>query len=143
MSDSRVLKRKSQSYGAYSANALFPNIKFPTGLDSFKSGFDDFPGGTVHKNLPASAGDMSSVPSMRRFHMPWSNRAHVPQLLSPHTATIEPHAANTETYTPRACALQQEKPLNEKPMHTSEESSPLAATTEGPNKTTKTHHRRK
>ena len=29
----------------------------------------DFPGGTVDKNLPADAGDMSSIPDPGRFHM--------------------------------------------------------------------------
>ena len=30
---------------------------------------DDFPGGTVHKNLPASAEDTGSIPGPGRFHM--------------------------------------------------------------------------
>ena len=33
----------------------------------------DFPGGTVDKNLPASAGDMSLIPGPGRFHMPQNN----------------------------------------------------------------------
>ena len=33
----------------------------------------DFPGGPVVKNLPASAGDMGSIPGPGRFHMPRSN----------------------------------------------------------------------
>ena len=33
----------------------------------------DFPGGTVVKNLPASAGDMGSSPGLGRSHMQWSN----------------------------------------------------------------------
>ena len=33
----------------------------------------DFPGGTVVKNPPASAGDMGSIPGSGRSHMPWSN----------------------------------------------------------------------
>ena len=33
----------------------------------------DFPGGPVVKNLPASAGDMGLIPGSERFHMPWSN----------------------------------------------------------------------
>ena len=33
----------------------------------------DFPGGTVDKNLPASAGDMGSIPPRGRFHMPQGN----------------------------------------------------------------------
>ena len=33
----------------------------------------DFPGGPVVKNLPAKAGDVSSVPGPGRFHVLWSN----------------------------------------------------------------------
>ena len=29
--------------------------------------------GTVDENLPANAGEMGSIPSLRRFHMPRSN----------------------------------------------------------------------
>ena len=29
--------------------------------------------GAVDKNSPANAGDMGSIPSPGRFHMPWSN----------------------------------------------------------------------
>ena len=56
----------------------------------------DLPGGLVFKNPPANAGDTGPIPGLRRFHMPRGNWAHVPQLLSLHS---------------RACALQQEKPL--------------------------------
>ena len=35
--------------------------------------FLDFPGGTVVKNPPASAGDTGSSPGPRRSHMPRSN----------------------------------------------------------------------
>ena len=48
------------------------------------------------KSLPANAGDMGSIPGLGRFHMTQGNKAPVPQLLSLHS---------------RACALQQEKPL--------------------------------
>ena len=41
----------------------------------------DFAGGTVDENLPANARDMGSIPDVERFLVPWSNRAHVPQLL--------------------------------------------------------------
>ena len=33
----------------------------------------DFPGGPVVKNLPAHAGDVSSIPSPERSHTPQSN----------------------------------------------------------------------
>ena len=64
----------------------------------------DFPGGAVVKNPPASAGDTGSSPALGRSHMPRSNSAHEPQLLSPRATTAEACA-------PRAHALQQEKPL--------------------------------
>ena len=41
-----------------------------------------FPGGAVFKNLPANAGDTGSSPGLRRSHMPWSNWAREPQVLS-------------------------------------------------------------
>ena len=41
-----------------------------------------FPGGAVVENLPANAGDVGSSPGLGRSHMPWSNWAREPQLLS-------------------------------------------------------------
>ncbi|KAJ8785661.1 hypothetical protein J1605_007258 [Eschrichtius robustus] len=41
-----------------------------------------FPGGTVVENLPANAGDTGSSPGPGRSHMPQSNWAREPQLLS-------------------------------------------------------------
>ena len=41
-----------------------------------------FPGGAVVENLPANAGDMGSSPGLGRSHMPQSNWAREPQLLS-------------------------------------------------------------
>ena len=41
-----------------------------------------FPGGAVVENLPASAGDTGSSPGLGRSHMPRSNWAREPQLLS-------------------------------------------------------------
>ena len=42
----------------------------------------DFPGGAVVENPPADAGDMGSSPGPGRCHMPRSNWAREPQLLS-------------------------------------------------------------
>ena len=50
----------------------------------------DFPGGPVVKNPPANAGDTGSIPGLGRFHMQQSNRAHSPQLRSPHSRAWEP-----------------------------------------------------
>ena len=41
-----------------------------------------FPGGAVVENPPANAGDMGLSPGLGRSHMPQSNWAHEPQLLS-------------------------------------------------------------
>ena len=75
----------------------------------------DFPGGAVVKNPPANAGDMGLSPGPGRSHMPRSNKAHAPQLLSLHSRArkpqlLSPRATTTETCSPRARALQQEKP---------------------------------
>ena len=44
--------------------------------------FLGFPGGAVVENLPANAGDTGSSPGLGRSHMPRSNWAREPQLLS-------------------------------------------------------------
>ena len=85
-----------------------------------------FPGGAVVKNPPANAGDTGSSPGLGRSHMPRSNWARAPQLLSLHSRAHEPQllspsATTTEACVPRARAPQQEKPSNEKPMHRNEE----------------------
>ena len=38
-----------------------------------KFSVEDFPGGTVDKNLPTNARDMGSVPELGRFYLPQSN----------------------------------------------------------------------
>ena len=47
-----------------------------------KGSWRDFPGGAVVKNPSASAGDMGSSPGLGGSHMPRSNWAREPQLLS-------------------------------------------------------------
>ena len=51
--------------------------KLPTKMSQ-----EGFPGGAVVENPPANAGDTGSSPGLGRSHMPWSNWAHEPQLLS-------------------------------------------------------------
>ena len=68
---------------------------------------EDFPGGPVVKNLPASAGKAVSAPGAGRFSMPFGNEACVPQLLSPHT--LEPVFHNKRNH------------LNERPACHNEE----------------------
>ena len=76
---------------------------------------EGFPGGTVIKNPPANTGDTGSSPGPGRSHMPQSNKAHAPQLLSLCSRAREPQllspcATTTEARVPRSCAPQQEKP---------------------------------
>ena len=62
-------------------------------LKMYKRGF---PGGTVVKNPPANAGDTASSPDRGRSHMPRSNYARAPQLLSPRATTTEARAPQQE-----------------------------------------------
>ena len=48
----------------------------------FKSGGWGFPGGALVESLPANAGDTGSSPDLGKSHMPRSNEAREPQLLS-------------------------------------------------------------
>ena len=48
----------------------------------FKKSRQSFLSGSVVKNLPANTEDTGSIPDPERSHMPRSNKAHAPQLLS-------------------------------------------------------------
>ena len=48
----------------------------------FKNLIEGFPGGTVVESLPVNAGDTGSSPGLGRSHMPQSDWAREPQLLS-------------------------------------------------------------
>ena len=66
---------------------MLENKKFSLKLgQSFKNKVNrlelGFPGGAVVKNSPVNAGDMGLSPGLERSHMPQSNEAHEPQLLS-------------------------------------------------------------
>ena len=67
------------------------------------------PGGAVDRNLPANAGDTGLISGLGRVHMPQSNRAHAPQLLS---------------LRPKARARQPEKTLQQEALSPQVESSP-------------------
>ena len=75
---------------------------------SLKAAPPGFPGGTVVKNPPASAGDMGCNPGRGRSHMLRSNYVRAPQLLS---LCSRAHKPQLLSRAPRARALQQEKPL--------------------------------
>ena len=63
---------------------------------------EDFPGGAVVKK-PANAGDMGSSPGLGRSHMPWSNNAHGPQLLSLHSRAHKPQLLKPACLEPVLC----------------------------------------
>ena len=89
------------------------------------------------KNLPANAGDMVSSPGPGRSHMPWSNEARVPQLLSLRSRAREPQllslrATATEARTPRARALQQRQATAMRRPRMETKSSPCSLQLEKP-----------
>ena len=53
-----------------------------------KTGRKGFPGGAVVENLPANARDTGSSPGLGRSHVPRSNKAREPQLLSLHVWSL-------------------------------------------------------
>ena len=58
-----VIKKQKRVDDSEEALTKLPTIK----------NVQDFPGGTVNKNPPASAGDTGLIPGPGRFHVPWSN----------------------------------------------------------------------
>ena len=70
--------------------------------------FSGFSGVSVVKNLPANAGNMSSIPGRGRSHMPQSSWGWMPKLLSLCSGAWELQLLKPAS--PRACAPQQEKP---------------------------------
>ena len=88
-----------------------------------------FPGGAVVENLPASAGNTGSSPGLGRSHMPWSNWAREPQLLSLRVWSL--------------CSATREAAIVKRPAHRDEQWPPLAATRGSPRIETKTQHSQK
>ena len=155
-------------------NHHHPDSLFPTGL-SFKTTLPNFllflykitvlgfPGGAVVESLPANAGDTGSSPGLGGSHIPRSNwarapqllslrsRAHEPQLLSPCiTATkarepqlLSPRATITEPARLEPVLRNKRGRDSETPAHRDEEWPPLAATRESPRTETKTQHSHK
>ena len=94
-----------------------------------------FPGGTVVMNLPANAGDTGSSPGPGRSHMPQSNQAREPQLLSLRSRAREP-----QPLSPRAqssCSATREATTMRSLRTATEEQPPLAAARESANTATK------
>ena len=63
---------------------------------------EGFPGGAVVENPPANAGDMGSSPGLGGSHMPRSDWAHEPQLLSCASAACAPQRERPRWWEARA-----------------------------------------
>ena len=91
----------------------------------------------MDKNLPANAGDMGSSPGPGRSHMPRSNEACEPQLLSLCSRAGVPQPLNLHATTAEPAHL---KPMlcnkrshhKEKPARHNKEQPPLTMTRESP-----------
>ena len=78
------------------------------------------------ENLPANAGDTGSSPGLGGSHIPQSNWAREPQLLSLRVWSL--------------CSAAREAAVVRGPTHRDEEWPPLATTRESPRTETKTQH---
>ena len=81
------------------------------------------------ESLPANAGGTGSSPGLGRSHMPRSNWAREPQLLSLRIWSL--------------CSATREAAIVKRPAHRDDEWPPLAATGESPRAETKTQHSQK
>ena len=81
------------------------------------------------ENLPANAGDTGSSPGLGGFHMPRSNWAREPQLLSLRVWSL--------------CSTTREAATVRGPHTTMKSGPPLATTGESPRTETKTQHSHK
>ena len=82
------------------------------------------------KNPPANTGDTGSSPGPGRSHMPRSNLAHAPQLLSLRSTACEPQLLKPTCLEP--VLRNKRSHCSEKSVHPNEEQPPLAATREKP-----------
>ena len=74
-----------------------------------------FLGGTVVKNPPADAGYTGLSPGSGRSHMPRSNEAHAPQLLSLRSRARKPQLLKPTRLEPMLCNKRIHR--SEKPAH--------------------------
>ena len=88
-----------------------------------------FPGGAVVESLPANAGDTGSSPGLGRSHMPRSDWAREPQLLSLRVWSL--------------CSATREAAIMRGPRTAMKSGPPLATTRESPRRETKTQHSHK
>ena len=111
------------------------------GEKSYKNALWGFPGGAVVGSLPANAGDAGSSPGLGRSHMPWSNWARAPQLLSLRSRACKPQLLRPACLEPMLRSRRGHR--DEEPTHRGEEWPLLAASGESPHAATKTQHSQK
>ena len=75
-----------------------------------------FPGGAVVGSLPANAGGTGSGPGLGGSHMPRSDWARAPQLLSLSSRAREPQLLSPRATTAEACAPGARAPQRERPQ---------------------------
>jgi len=88
-----------------------------------------FPGGSVVKNPPASAGDRGSIPDPGRSGMLWSNWAHRLQLLSLCSRAQEPQLLSpcvtaTEAIRPQSPCSETREAITERNLSAATRNSP-------------------
>ena len=105
-----------------------PQVRVNIQKSIIKSTGEGFPGGTVVESLPANAGDTGLSPGLGGSHMPRSNWAREPQLLSLRIWSLCSATRGHDS---------------ERPAHRDEEWPPLATTRESPRTETKTQHSQK
>ena len=93
------------------------------------------------KNPPANAGDTGSSPGPGSSHMPRSNEARAPQLLSLSSRAHAPQLQKLAFLEPLLRNRRSHR--NEKPVHRNEEWPPLAATRESTRAARKTQRSQK
>ena len=86
------------------------------------------PGGSVVKNLLATAGGMGLIPGLGRSHMPQSKSACAAQLLSLCSRAQEPQLLSPRALEPMLCDRKSHH--NEKPCAAAGEQPPLPSTRE-------------
>ena len=96
----QVLYRLSPQGSPLAFGILFPGCRKgspskvilpgPPPPPQYKNEMLDSSGDSVIKNLSANAGDVGSIPDLGRSHMPWSNEARVPHLLTLCSGAHEP-----------------------------------------------------
>ena len=92
----------------------------------------------MDKILRTNAGNTSLIPGLERFHMPQSNEAHAPQLVSLCSRAREPQVLRPAHLEP--VLLNKRSHCNKKLAPLSKEKLPVATTRESPLKATKTQH---